>query len=113
MTCTNQPIQLPPISKEFSSDASKYDGQGVVMGNVSTGGAWTASEFEIHINIKETIAIYCALRSFANKLSGQYVCVQCGNTSAVSVINNMGTTHSPECNAIAQKIWQFCKQNNI
>ena len=25
----------------------------------------------------------------------------------------MSTTRSPECNAIAQKIWQFCGQNNI
>ena len=48
-----KPIQLPSISVEFSSDASKYDGWGVVMENVSTGGAWTASEFEIHINIRD------------------------------------------------------------
>ena len=32
-----KPIQLPPISVEFSSDASEYDGWGVVMKNVSTG----------------------------------------------------------------------------
>ena len=108
-----KPIQLPPKSIEFSSDASKYDFWGVVMGNVSTGGAWTASEFEIHINIKEMIAIFYALRSFVDKLSGQHGRVQCDNTTAVSVINNMGITHCPECNTIAQKIWQFCRQNNI
>ena len=41
------------------------------MGNVSTGSAWTASEFEIHINIKEMIAIHYAVRSFVDKLCGQ------------------------------------------
>ena len=78
-------------------------------------GAWTASEFEIHINIniKEMIAIFYGLRSFVDKLSGQNVRVQCDNTTAVSVINNMGTTRSPECNTITQKIWQFCRENNI
>ena len=108
-----KPIQLPPISIEFSSDGSKYDDWTVVMGKVSTGGAWTASEFEIHIGTKEMIAIYYALRSFVDKLSGQHVRVQCDNTTAVSVINIMGTTHSPEFNAIAQGIWQFCRQRKV
>ena len=81
--------------------------------NVSTGGAWTASEFEIHINIEEMIAIYYALWSFVGKLSGQYVRVQCDNSTAVFVINNMGAMRSPECNAIPKKIWQFCRQNSI
>ena len=108
-----KPIQLPPISIEFSSDGSKYDDWGVVTGKVSTGGAWTASEFEIHIDVKEMIAFYYALRSFVDKLSGQHVRVQCDNTTAVSAINNMGTTPSPECNAIAQRIWQFCRQRKV
>ena len=77
---------------------------GVLMVNVSTGGAWTASEFEIHINIKKITAIYYALRSFVDKLSGQHVHVQCDNSTTVSVNNNMGTTRRPECNAIAQKM---------
>ena len=85
----------------------------VVMENVSTGGAWTASEFEIHINIKEMIAIFYGLRSFVDKLFGKHVRVQCDNTTAVSVINNMGTMRSPECHTTAQKIWQFCRENNI
>ena len=65
-------------------------------------GPWTASEFEIHINIniKKMIAIFYGLRSFVDKLSGQNVRVQCDNTTAVSVINNMGTARSPECNTI-------------
>ena len=72
-----KPIQLPPISNEFSSDASKYDGWGVVLGNVSTEGAWTASVFKIHINAKDMIAIYYALRSFVDKLCGKLFWTSC------------------------------------
>ena len=35
------------------------------------------------------------------------------NTTAVSVINKMGTTKSPQCNNIAQTIWDFCKTHDI
>ena len=35
------------------------------------------------------------------------------NTTAVAVINHMGTNHSNECNAIAIKIWSFCFKYNM
>ena len=34
------------------------------------------------------------------------------NTTAVSVINNMGTCHSDKCNSIGVKIWEFCMSHN-
>ena len=48
-----------------------------------------------------------------DKLFGQHVYSQCDNSTAVSVINNIGTTRCPECNAIAQEIWYSCRKNNI
>ena len=35
------------------------------------------------------------------------------NTTAVSVINNMGTCHSDKCNSIGVNIWEFCMSHNI
>ncbi len=35
------------------------------------------------------------------------------NTTAVSVINNMGTCHGLKCNKIAVQIWEFCKLHNV
>ena len=105
------PIHLPPISNMMSCDASGK-GCGAVMGNVSTGGAWLSGEISVHINVKEMIAIYYGLRSFIHNVTNVHVRVLTDNTTAVSVINNMGTTRSPECNIIAQKIWKFCKQHN-
>ena len=46
------------------------------------------------------IAILYGLQSFVDKLFGKHVRVQCDNTTAVSVINNMGTTRSPLLSAI-------------
>ncbi len=33
------------------------------------------------------------------------------NTTAVAVINNMGTCHSDPCNSIACEIWKCCGRN--
>ena len=35
------------------------------------------------------------------------------NTTAVAVINNMGTCHSTECNSITKQIWEFSILHNI
>ena len=35
------------------------------------------------------------------------------NTTAVAVINNMGTCHSIECNSIVKQIWEFSILHNI
>ena len=71
------------------------------MGTVSTGGAWLPSELTLHINVKAMIAILYALRSFVDKLENLHICVLSDNTTAVSVVNKMGTMRSPECNTVA------------
>ena len=35
------------------------------------------------------------------------------NTTAVAVINHMGTNHSHNCNIVATKIWNFCYENQM
>ena len=65
---TSAPIQTKPITKEITTDASKKHGWGAAMGNIATGGAWEASEHDIHINVKEMVAVYYALRSFKDVL---------------------------------------------
>ena len=35
------------------------------------------------------------------------------NTTAVAVINNMGTCHSRDYHSVGLQIWQFCTANNI
>ena len=106
------PIHASPISYTLCSDASNI-GWGVAYKSYRTGGAWLREEQVLHINAKEMIAIHYVLRCFSKFLTGKHVRILSDNTTAVSVINNMGTSHSYECNSIAQNIWSFCRQQQI
>ena len=110
---TSAPIRWPAISIEIASDASSLIGWGATCGSERTGGAWSALEAEIHISVKEMIAIYYAIRSFVHLLKGRHVRVLCDNTTAVGVVNKMGSTRSPDCNKMARKIWNFAFANGI
>ena len=35
------------------------------------------------------------------------------NTTAVACVSKMGTSHSVQCNAVTEEIWQFCIKRNI
>ena len=37
----------------------------------------------------------------------------CDNTTAVNVINHLGTSHSDSCNSIAKEIWEWCIDHKI
>ena len=78
-----------------------------------TGCAWGGSEQAFHINSKEMLAVYYASRSFKSHLLHTHTRVLCDNTTAVSVINKMGTSHSDDCNTIAQHILSFCQEHSI
>ena len=107
------PIQKKPITKQMTTDASKNKGWGAAMEEISIGGAWKATEFDLDINIKEMIAVYYSIRSFKDRLKNTHTRVLTDNTTAVAVINKMGTTHNDHCNRIAQDIWTFCKKYDI
>ena len=79
----------------------------------TTGGAWSPDEQKLHINCKEMLAIYHGLRSFCKSIGGCHLRVLSDNKTAVSVLNKMGTVRSPQCNALAKIIWEFCKEGNI
>ena len=85
------------------SDASLM-GWGAVMIDTSTGGRWSPSEAENHINCLELLAALFALKCFQSSLLGKHVKIMIDNPTAVSVISNMGTCHSDKCNSIGVKI---------
>ena len=111
---TYAPIHWPPITQEMCTDASGKNGWGAsVQGMIPIGGAWTEAEDDIHINVKEMIAILYALRSLVDIFKNQHVRVLCDNTTAVQTINKMGTTKSKACNDMVKGIWEFCIKHNI
>lgn len=105
-------IQPPVVDCTINSDAS-LTGWGGVMNNISTGGHWLKNEAINHINYLELLAAYFVLKSFLKDVIGKHVKMMIDNTTAVFVINNMGTCHSDPCNSIACKIWILCEENGI
>lgn len=96
----------------ITSDASKI-GWGCTCGDHKTGGNWTPQEALSHINVLEISAAYFALKAFSDTISNKHVRLMVDNTTAVACLNQMGTSHSHECNAFTQKIWQFCISHNV
>ena len=87
------------LNHVFYTDASST-GWGAVFEQLYTSGHWTSLELLYHINYLELFAVYLGLLSiFKHKR------VQC--------INNMGTSHSPLCNFMTQKIWDFAVRHVI
>lgn len=97
----------------IQTDASSTGGWGAVCGDLKTGGRWSMNERAFHINVLELLAVEYALKSFKAKLTGRHVLVLSDNTCAIAYIKNMGGSHSHECNALAKRIWIWCKDNLI
>ena len=70
-------------------------------------------EAQYHINYVEILAIYLALQTFAKGWANSHIRVMCDNTTAVNVINHMGTSHSYSCNSLAKEIWEWCIARDI
>ena len=71
---------------------------------MTCGGHWTPQEAEEHINYLELMAVFFSLQAFVIKLNNKHVRLKIDNTTAVAVINNMGTNHSVRCNKVALDI---------
>ena len=83
------------------TDASS-SGWGAVMGSTTSRGAWSPSEALHHINNLEMLAVLLALKAFCAHLDGKHVRVMIDNTTAVSTLAHMGTSHSPSCNNLSR-----------
>ena len=105
-------ICRPPSDLTLYSDAS-LSGWGAVLDSISSGGPWSPTEAMYHINVLELLAAYFALKSFRTQVANKHVKLMIDNTTAVAVINHMGTNHSHNCNVLATKIWNFCYENRI
>lgn len=111
MSCSN-PIRTKQSSTTIFSDAS-LTGWGAACDGRTTGGLWTVEERRKSINYLELLAIFLALRCFADKLSKCEILLQLDNTTAVSYINRLGGTKFPCLNDLARQIWQWCESRDL
>ena len=78
-----------------------------------TGGCWTPTEAENHINYLDTKAVLFGLQSFCSKIAGHSINILIDNTTAVACLNVMGTCHSPSINTLVIEIWEWCIKHNV
>ena len=83
-------------------------GWGAALASHKTGGNWSASETNTHIDNLELKAVLFALKCFVNDIETKHVKVMIDNSAAVYMINNMGSSHSELGNSIVLDIWEFC-----
>ena len=86
---------------------------GAVCEGVSKGGPWALAEAKQHINRLALLASFLGLKALARERTYVHIRLRLGNTTAVSVINHMGTSHSHACNAIGKSIWEWCIDRHI
>ena len=101
-----------PMNFTVYSDTS-LKGWGAALNGVSSGGPWSSEESRRHINYLELYTAFFTLKYFVGKIANSHVKLMLDNTSAVGMINSMGSCKSDVCNELVFRIWQFCIQNSI
>ena len=96
----------------LTTDASKL-GWGAVLDTQSTAGLWSSTESQNHINYLELLVVFLGLKTFFSSLHDCHIRLMIDNTTAVAVINHMGTSHSSPLNKLTKEIWLWCIPRNI
>ena len=111
MTAKNVMTRDQP-SCELTTDASN-EGWGEVYGTQSTGGLWASDEKRHHINYLELLAVFLGLKALCTSQRDRHISLKIDNTTAVAVINHMGTSHSEHLNELCKEIWDWCIARNL
>ena len=96
----------------IETDASTV-GWGARCGDLQTGGPWSKAETSNHINCLELMAATLAVKTFAKDKQNILIHLKMDNTSALSYINKMGGTVSPDLNRCTKSLWTWCLERNI
>lgn len=106
------PIRQNKYYLEIFSDAS-LTGWGIACNGETSGGFWSTSEAQNHINLLELKAAFIGLRCFAKDLVDKEILLRIDNTTAISYINRMGGVQYTHLNDIAREIWQWCEERRL
>ena len=96
----------------LTTDAS-LSGWGSSFSQQTHRGTWSEIEKNNHINYLELSALFLGLQAYCKSLNDTHIRVRLDNTTAVAVINHMGTSHSSQCNTLGKAIWEWCIQRHI
>ena len=105
-------LHAPPITTIIYLDAS-LEGWGATDSVTPIGAPWQVTDDLMHINVLELAAAHLALTKLATAAQGTHIQLKMDNLTAVTYINKMGGTHSPECNHVSQQIWEWLVAREI
>ena len=96
----------------IESDASNT-GWRACWNNQMSGGHWSFKKSQLHINVKELLAAFLALQTFAGNKKEIHVLLKLENMTAVYYINRMGGTHSKKLMEVTSQIWDWSLDRKI
>ena len=100
--------EAPTIT--LTTNASKL-GWGAVLGSQSTGGLWSSTENQNHINY---LAVFLGLQTYCSSQHDCHIRPMIDKTTSVAAINHMGTSHFDPLNRFTKEIWlSWCIPCNI
>ena len=102
-------IQQPSVF--LTSDSSDY-GWGGTLDSQSTGGQWSATERQEHINYKELLAGLLTLQCFCSDMSSVHVRISMDNSTAVSYIQRKGGKKH-KLMRLTNQMWEWAQNRNI
>ena len=108
-----QTLAREATKEKIFTDASLSGWGAEFQWRTSTGGQWTMTESKNHINYLEMLGIFLGLRTYSSKKAHMHIRIMCDNTSAVNILNHMGTSYSDPCNELAKVIWEWCIKRSI
>ena len=79
----------------------------------TAGGRWLPEEVDNHINVLELKAIQLGLESLYSDSQRVHLQVYTDNMTALAYVKHMGGVKSPQCNAVAKQIWDWCEPREI
>ncbi len=59
------------------------------------------------------LAAFLGLKTFANMKYNIHIRLRVDNTTAMNIINKMGTSHSDSCNSLVKEMWEWCMGKQI
>ena len=108
------PLTMGTPYMVIESDASCLGWGATLKGQgLRTGGQWSTSEQEMHINCLELLAASLAIQTFAKEKRSIRILVRTDNISTRAYINHFGGTHSWQMNHLATQIWKWCIECQI
>ena len=108
------PLTMGTPDMVIESDASRLGWGATLKGQgLRTGGQWSTSEQEMHINCLELLVASLAIQTFAKEKRNIRILVRTDNVSTRAYINHFGGTHSWQMNHLATQIWKWCIELQI